>query len=277
LFASLLSFKSFEFDKEPALWYAEEEEEEEDMPDFWAPADKLFWCQLLLLLLILLLKSSLLSSFNFDEFCTWEDMMEFADGCTTLSLSAEPLLLLLLPSCLWIIVEMGDVGVALEVVIRIVVVDDENCDEPFELWPSGMKNSFVWSRMERVQRGDFGYLLLLDIPSSLLLAFWWLLLFDDDDDDEDDLFLSRDELVEYDEYEEDGSLSCLFVLDEILFTFLLLLLLLLELCLLPPPPPSFSLSFSLSFDDDDEDVRDEEEVLLLDGATRLDCAFELLE
>lgn len=40
----------------------------------------------------------------------------------------------LLASCLWIIVETGDVGVALDVVIRMVVVDDdENCDELFEL------------------------------------------------------------------------------------------------------------------------------------------------
>lgn len=82
------------------------------------------------------------------------------------------------------------------------------------------------------------------------------------------MFLSRDELVEYD---DDESLSCLlFVLDEILFTLLLLLLLPpLELCF----PPSFSLS--LSFDDDDE-VRDEE-VLLLDGSRFAAGAFELLE
>lgn len=71
------------------------------------------------------------------------------------------------------------------------------------------------------------------------------------DEDDDDLFLSREDEppVEYDEYDDDGSLSCLlFVLDEILFTFLLLLLLL-ELCLL---------SFSLSFEEDDEDVLDVE-------------------
>lgn len=78
------------------------------------------------------------------------------------------------------------------------------------------------------------------------------------------MFLSRDELAEYAEY-EDGSLSCLlFVLDEILFTFLLLLLLLLELCL-----PSLSLSLSF---DDDEDVRDD--VLLLEGITFDEGALE---
>jgi hypothetical protein len=81
------------------------------------------------------------------------------------------------------------------------------------------------------------------------------------------LFLSRDELVEYDDDEyEDESLSCLlFVLDEILFTFLLLLLLL----LLDPCLPS------LSFDD--EDVRDEDVVLLVfAGIALLDGALVLL-
>lgn len=98
--------------------------------------------------------------------------------------------------------------------------------------------------------------LLLDTPSSLLLAVWLL-----DEDDDDDLFLSREDEppVEYDEY-DDGSLSCLlFVLEEILFTFLLLLLL--ELCLL---------SFSLSFEEDDEDVLDVE--MTFDGTL-----VELLE
>lgn len=71
------------------------------------------------------------SSFVFDGFCTCDDdMIEFADADTTLLSFDE----LLDPSCLWIIVDTGDVGVALDVVIRIVVVDeDENCDEPFEL------------------------------------------------------------------------------------------------------------------------------------------------
>lgn len=99
---------------------------------------------------------------------------------------------------------------------------------------------------------------MLDIPSSLLLTFWWLLLDDDEEDEEDeDLFLSPRE-EEYDEY---GSLSCLFVLDEILFTFLLLL----ELCL-----PSLSFSF--------DDVR-EDDVEPLDGGTIMleDGAVELLE
>lgn len=54
--------------------------------------------------------------------------MEFVDDCTTL-LSFDELPLF---SCLWMIVETGDVGVALDVVMRIVV-DDENCDELFEL------------------------------------------------------------------------------------------------------------------------------------------------
>jgi hypothetical protein len=84
-----------------------------------------------------------------------------------------------------------------------------------------------------------------------------------DDDEDDDLFLSRDEEpAEYDEYDDDGSLSCLlFVLDEILFTLLLLL----ELCLL-------SFSFSLSFDEDE--VRD---VLPLAVTTFEEGAPELLE
>ena len=72
------------------------------------------------------------------------------------------------------------------------------------------------------------------------------------------MFLSPRE--EYDEY---GSLSCLFVLDEILFTFLLLLLL--ELCL-----PS------LSFDDD-EFREPPPPLLLLDAITFEDGAFELPE
>jgi hypothetical protein len=80
------------------------------------------------------------------------------------------------------------------------------------------------------------------------------------------LFLSRDELVEYD----DESLSCLlFVLDEILFTLLLLLLppAPLELCLL-------LLSFSLSLEEDDDEVRDD----VLEGIGPAVGAFvELLE
>ena len=56
--------------------------------------------------------------------------MELFDACTTL-LSFD-VLLLEFASCLWIIVETGDVGVALDVVIRMVD-EDENCDEPFEL------------------------------------------------------------------------------------------------------------------------------------------------
>lgn len=56
--------------------------------------------------------------------------MVFNDDGTTLSFNVE-----LLPSCLWIIVDTGDVGVALDVVILMVVV--ENCDEFFdELWPN---------------------------------------------------------------------------------------------------------------------------------------------
>lgn len=72
------------------------------------------------------------------------------------------------------------------------------------------------------------------------------------------MFLSPRE--EYDEY---GSLSCLFVLDEILFTFLLLLL---ELCL-----PS------LSFDDDEFRELPPPPLLLLDAITFDDGAFELPE
>jgi hypothetical protein len=52
-------------------------------------------------------------------------MIELPDACTTL-LSFGAL------SCLWMMVETGEVGVALDVVMRIVV-DDENCDELFEL------------------------------------------------------------------------------------------------------------------------------------------------
>lgn len=82
-----------------------------------------WWCQLTGLLPS--------SSFVFDEFCTCDDeSTEFVDCTTLLSLPDE----VLLASCLWIIVETGDVGVALDVVIRMVVVDDdENCDELFEL------------------------------------------------------------------------------------------------------------------------------------------------
>lgn len=51
---------------------------------------------------------------------------------------------LAIASCLWMIVDTGDVGVALDVVMRIVVVDveddDENCDELFELWPERRRN-----------------------------------------------------------------------------------------------------------------------------------------
>lgn len=103
---------------------------------------------------------------------------------------------------------------------------------------------------------EIQHLLLLGTPSSLLLTFWWLLL---DDEDDDDLFLSPREEYEYG--------SCLFVLDEILFTFLLLL----ELCLL---------SLSFSFDEDD-DVRDEDVplllllLLLLEGIILEVGAFEL--
>lgn len=58
--------------------------------------------------------------------------MEFNEAGKTLSFNVE-----LLPSCLWIIVDTGDVGVALDVVILIVVFDVENCDELFdELWPN---------------------------------------------------------------------------------------------------------------------------------------------
>lgn len=53
-------------------------------------------------------------------------MMEFAEDCTTLLSFAVA------ESCLWMIVDTGEVGVALDVVMRIVV-DDENCDELFEL------------------------------------------------------------------------------------------------------------------------------------------------
>lgn len=61
--------------------------------------------------------------------------MVFIDDWTTLSFNVE-----LLPSCLWIIVDTGDVGVALDVVILIVVVDVENCDELFdELWPNRLQ------------------------------------------------------------------------------------------------------------------------------------------
>lgn len=58
-------------------------------------------------------------------------MMLLVDDCTTLLSFDE----LLLASCLWIIVDTGDVGVALDVVIRIAVDDDEdeNCEELFEL------------------------------------------------------------------------------------------------------------------------------------------------
>lgn len=61
--------------------------------------------------------------------------MGFEDVDCTISFEDE---LLVVPSCLWMIVDTGDVGVALDVVIRIVVAvvaDDENCDELFELWP----------------------------------------------------------------------------------------------------------------------------------------------
>lgn len=72
------------------------------------------------------------------------------------------------------------------------------------------------------------------------------------------MFLSPRE--EYDEY---GSLSCLFVLDEILFTFLLLL----ELCL-----PSLSLD-----DDEFRELPPPLPLLLLDAITFEDGAFELPE
>lgn len=60
--------------------------------------------------------------------------MGFVDDDCTMSFDDE--LLLVVPSCLCMIVDTGDVGVALDVVIRMVVAveaDDENCDELFEL------------------------------------------------------------------------------------------------------------------------------------------------
>lgn len=67
------------------------------------------------------------SSFDFEEFCTCDAVTELVD-CTMLLSFDE------VPSCLWIIVDTGEVGVALDVVIRMVAVDeDENCEELFEL------------------------------------------------------------------------------------------------------------------------------------------------
>lgn len=102
------------------------------------------------------------------------------------------------------------------------------------------------------------YLLLLDIPKSASLLLDELLLFLDDFE----LFsLEYDD--EYEDVDDDESLSWLLFVLEILFTFLLLL---------PLPLPCLSLpSLSLSFDPDDELVR----FVLLFVVTKFDWLFAL--
>lgn len=112
------------------------------------------------------------SSFVFDGFCTCDDdMMEFADADTTLLSFDE----LLDPSCLWIIVDTGDVGVALDVVIRIVVVDeDENCDEPFELWPESREEIKLCNHLKWIDSLTIaGHTIILIAYVLTTFGWWW--------------------------------------------------------------------------------------------------------